>query len=352
MDSSSIATKECGICGECKPVNQFYTLPCPKKHSFCASCLDNEWKTKVDGKCVPTCPKCEPDDQIQFRFDMSDVAEIDVILGKTNEEKFADIRKLDESMYNNFVAQNSVKCYSCKEPEELILCTPRMMTTICDCECPKCHNHTCSKCSEPFHYNMTCDEYKSVVQDYNDWKMHYKVDRAAARTQYYGDKGDYDAKKADFEAEKARIEADNAAYEADELALANECRLCPQCGRVISHVSGCNLMVCGRDYHNTSYKIVSGCGKKFDFEQAKRYEPKIQYKSVSEFTSKMPTLDNMIPHFEGYSCAICEKPICGIRFGCANCPCTYICEDCEYNRIKEHFDGKHVMRLIYDPNQP
>ena len=352
MDSSSIATKECDICKECKPVNQFYTLPCPKKHSFCASCLDNEWKTKVDGKCVPTCPKCEPDDQIQFRFDMSDVAEIDVILGKTNEEKFADIRKLDESMYNNFVAQNSVKCYSCKEPEELILCTPRMMTTICDCECPKCHNHTCSKCSEPFHYNMTCDEYKSVVQDYNDWKMHYKVDRAAARYKYYDDKGDYDAKKADFEAEKARIEADNAAYEADERKLANECYLCPQCGRVIYHASGCSMMVCGRDYHATNYKIRSGCGKEFTLDQAKHYEAKIRYKPVSEFTSKMPTLDNMIPHFEGYSCAICEKPICGIRFGCANCPCTYICEDCEYNRIKEHFDGKHVMRLIYDPNQP
>ena len=349
MGFSSIATKECDICKECKPVNQFYTLPCPKKHSFCASCLDNEWKTKVDGNCVPTCPKCEPDDQIQFRFDMSDVAEIDVILGKTNEEKFADIRKLDKFMYDSFVAQNSVKCYSCKEP---ILCTPRMMQTICDCECPKCHNHTCSKCDRLFHYNMTCDEYDSVIQDYNDWKFHYKVDRAAARYKYYGDKGDYDAKKADFEAEKARIEAENAAYEADELEKQNTCHLCPKCGRVIYHDNGCKYMVCGRDCDDVNYKIVSGCGAKYTLDEAKHYEAKIQYKSVSEFTSKMPTLDNMIPHFEGYSCAICEKPICGIRFGCANCPCTYICEDCEFNRIEEHFDDKHVMRLIYDPNQP
>ena len=88
MDSSSIATRECDICKECKPVNQFYTLPCPKKHSFCASCLDNEWKTKVDGNCVPTCPGCYNIDSLDYCFDMSDVAEIDVILGKTDEEKF------------------------------------------------------------------------------------------------------------------------------------------------------------------------------------------------------------------------------------------------------------------------
>ncbi len=58
---------------------------------------------------------------------------------------------------------------------------------------------------------------------------------------------------------------------ADETYKAQNCRLCPKCGRVVQHLSGCDLMVCGRNYHGGDDQ--SGCGHGFNFSQAPPYAP-------------------------------------------------------------------------------
>lgn len=58
---------------------------------------------------------------------------------------------------------------------------------------------------------------------------------------------------------------------ADENYKAQNCRLCPNCQRVVQHLGGCNAMICGQNYHGGD--VQSGCGHKFDWSQATPYAP-------------------------------------------------------------------------------
>ena len=58
---------------------------------------------------------------------------------------------------------------------------------------------------------------------------------------------------------------------ADENYKAQNCRLCPHCRRVVQQLSGCDLMVCGRNYHGGDQQ--SGCGQGFRWSQALPYTP-------------------------------------------------------------------------------
>ena len=56
---------------------------------------------------------------------------------------------------------------------------------------------------------------------------------------------------------------------ADEDYKVKSCRLCPNCGRIVQHLEGCDLMVCGRNYHGGDQQ--SGCGQGFRWSQARPY---------------------------------------------------------------------------------
>jgi len=58
---------------------------------------------------------------------------------------------------------------------------------------------------------------------------------------------------------------------ADETYKAQTCRLCPHCQRVVQYIDGCDLMVCGRNYHGGDQQ--SGCGQGFRWSQALPYVP-------------------------------------------------------------------------------
>ncbi len=57
----------------------------------------------------------------------------------------------------------------------------------------------------------------------------------------------------------------------DEGYKSQNCRLCPHCGRVVQHLAGCDLMICGQNYHGGD--VQSGCGKNFNWSQARPYVP-------------------------------------------------------------------------------
>jgi len=58
---------------------------------------------------------------------------------------------------------------------------------------------------------------------------------------------------------------------ADETYKSTNCRICPHCGRVVQHLGGCSSMICGQNYHGGD--VQSGCGKNFDWGQARPYVP-------------------------------------------------------------------------------
>ena len=58
---------------------------------------------------------------------------------------------------------------------------------------------------------------------------------------------------------------------ADEAYKRNRCRHCPHCQRVVEYLSGCDAMVCGRNYHGGDQQ--SGCGQAFRWSAAAPYVP-------------------------------------------------------------------------------
>lgn len=58
---------------------------------------------------------------------------------------------------------------------------------------------------------------------------------------------------------------------ADEQYKAQNCRLCPNCRRLVQKLDGCDSMICGRNYHGGDQQ--SGCGKAFKWSQATPYVP-------------------------------------------------------------------------------
>jgi len=57
----------------------------------------------------------------------------------------------------------------------------------------------------------------------------------------------------------------------DEGYKAQNCRMCPHCGRVVQHLGGCDAMICGQNYHGGD--VQSGCGKNFRWSHAGPYVP-------------------------------------------------------------------------------
>lgn len=47
------------------------------------------------------------------------------------------------------------------------------------------------------------------------------------------------------------------------------CRLCPQCGKTVQKLEGCDSMKCGTDYHGGNQQ--TGCGASFNWGSARPY---------------------------------------------------------------------------------
>ena len=59
-------------------------------------------------------------------------------------------------------------------------------------------------------------------------------------------------------------------YEKMEKWKEENCKLCPNCGRVIEKLEGCDAMKCGTDYHGGS--VQNGCGADFTWSTAQKYK--------------------------------------------------------------------------------
>jgi hypothetical protein len=143
------------------------------------------------------------------------------------------------------------------------------------------------------------------------------------------------------------------AEEADETYKAEHCILCPKCMRLIERLKGCDLMVCGRNYHGGDQQ--DGCGHSFNITKAPKYKRKKAYERKvddSQIVEK-PQPETKHEIIEGVSlmCDVCRMDIVGPRFECIHCPSYNCCAGCEARLGDGIHPPTHVFRLFMRSSQ-
>ncbi len=329
----------CESCNENLPLSSMNILNCPCHHKFCYNCLKISVENHLSNGIIPHCPSCDP----YYDFSMEEYATI-MSGGDLNDSSYEMYsEKYDDYITSHYMNDFTIHCYD-SNCDGYLQVDRSVRSVPMPLECPKCHKKVCSFGNHEGHYNTTCVEYQRLKFEYDQWKYDGKEKRYQQRCLFDKEFDQWSVDKTEFEAEKRRIEENYRTEYQTEEQLSFSARLCPHCQRIIQKVDGCDLMVCGRNYHGGNQQ--NGCGKPFEWSKAAPYVPVLPSMSEIKFTKVLPNMNNMVYHNKGYYCGICHSnEIKGIRFVCLNCPAFFLCEKCEHNRIKEHYGGKHVFKL-------
>ena len=235
-------------------------------------------------------------------------------------------------------------------------------------DCTSCNTQYCSKCrTSPFHPASSCAEVGPVKRAYTNWLHQDRealLQRLAQQDQRYQTQvNEYNNNRQRHEAEGKRVTQLRAEFEADERWKRDNLRLCPNCNRVVYKISGCNLMVCGRDYHEGNTQ--NGCGAGFRWNEAKAYSSDNadnrrfdNLMNSNRFTSLQP--ERVVEYFRedngSYAeCELCAERIQAVKLQCINCPYLVVCVRCETEAIRSTHasavmhDAQHVFKLTLPP---
>ena len=134
-------------------------------------------------------------------------------------------------------------------------------------------------------------------------------------------------------------------------------------------------MTCGRDAADKGGgNRQDGCGKKFNWDQAKRYKrgadkahlPKelkdVDMRLAKEIFHYLIRPENLKPgdNMEAYKrqCDNCYKPIKGPRFACVHCPNQLnVCIDCQVKLANGEctlpgHSQDHLFQIFFEPSYP
>lgn len=362
-------TFECPICKEMKSESELLKLHCPQEHKYCYKCLRNEIENQIHNKCKPRCIDCNKNEYGEIEYYYLSYEELCAIYSRgcyysNNEEDVKIFKELDTKFYDDLMHVLYVTCAHCgkkfvspfNDESELdkdlqnikkvsVFTDDLNQQSLVQYQCKYCNKATCSNCDKMYHYDTSCREYKELCQEWEEWKRFGRSHYAYLLMDNKQRKEHFAEEKKKFEREKQLAEQNYQQALKDEEYLATKAKYCPHCHRVVEHMGGCDLMVCGRNWHGGNSQ--NGCGKDFRWSQALPYQKAEIKKKVVEF-NEAPVEDIIkCTHDKIFSCAICGKrPIIGYRFKCLNCCCCYLCEECDRNRSNEHEGGKHVFEVI------
>lgn len=131
--------------------------------------------------------------------------------------------------------------------------------------------------------------------------------------------------------------------------------------------SGCNAMLCGQNFHGGA--MQQGCGHRFNWEQAQRYQPRYttqeakarswkewwQGKVYEERKRKsVLQVKHMIDATTAMCCDHCNKAIQGPRTHCLNCPSVDLCLACTSSMQKraDHPTASSSGHWVLDMLEP
>ena len=326
-----VPKQECILCFDELDVTEMFTLDCiPESHRFCFECIKRLVTIAIDQEgTAPRCPhKDSQGKSCNHQLSEKEVAQICGFGTIWDKYKRQMLRTGLMSM-SGCVGCPTIGCENWliieAEPGERIRCY-----------CSACNNAFCSACRELYHFNTSCEDAKLVAIRWSQWN--------AKERQDYKNKEEKQALLSRKLVLKARMEE----YKKDEEWKTNHLKHCPQCKRLIEKLSGCDSMVCGRNYHGGD--VQDGCGASFLWSTAPGYKSNFDFShfaavnanSIDESDKKYGKLD----HGEYCICDSCSKQIFGVRFKCIHCPCFNLCDECE---PKSLHNQQHVFNVLTKP---
>jgi len=307
-DAESDGAPACSACMADLPIGGV-DLMCPAGlHTLCLECATNMARAACDKRERAVCGFCDASTDISARvFSTSQLARAGVPSEVTSTHR--DIERRAALIEGGGIVARcpTANCGSVHEVQPGRTELP-VLCGQCDGEpfCPRCG-------AQPFHYRHSCAEFRSA-------KAQMPTLVALAR-------GD-----------RRRADAEWEVVARNEKALAKDSstRCCPHCRAPFIRISGCNSMNCGNP----------GCGRPFDYTDARRYESQAPARPADTFERN----DRGFQPF-GTVCAGCAMaPIEGTRFRCMNCADDVsFCRLCFIHRNEAHGDGSHVFIALVAP---
>lgn len=243
----------------------------------------------------------------------------------------------------NVSLASSKDCVGCPQPgckNWFVVNNPNIKER-CECICQKCF---CSLCKEDYHYNLNCDQVPVIRKKWIEWNLNGRNKLKETQIRFGVKVKEFEKKKEENEKRNYELKKKFENDLADEKYKENKCRICPNCKRVVESLGGCDIYICGRDYHGGNAQ--QGCGAKFHWSKAEIYKSNItspeEVKFEEEPVKPPPELEEKQGEF---FCDECKESIKGYRFSCINCPCWNYCWKCEENSTLKH-NKNHIFRVI------
>ncbi|CAF0935591.1 unnamed protein product [Rotaria sordida] len=343
-----MATRDCDVCMESCPYDDIYVFDCSDNHKLCYSCYYESCKTKMNNGEILTCALCtnplREGELNQLRISNDELKKIrDYQIKKTFDAYSSRTRGIIKCPN-----QNCLWIAEAADPNERFRVT-----------CPICNKEFCSLCNQQYHYRTTCQQLPQITQRWFFWcqteRGRYLTMRAQQDAAYATQLSDYNRQNNENENRNRDLRRRYDELMNDEKYKADNCRLCPQCKRVVQRLEGCDSMVCGQDAHGGN--LQSGCGAKFNWAQAQQYNAAAT-PQPKQVILDLPKPENPVVHHNGVKCDHCQNDVVGIRFDCVHCPSLTYCEKCEQQATLDHSrenqflqQQQHVFKLIMVPQE-
>jgi hypothetical protein len=333
---------------ESHPYDDIYVFDCDESHKTCYNCYYQSCQTKMNAGEILTCAICA--------YPLRD--------GELNQLR---VPYNQLTIIRDYQMKKTFDVYSSRT-QGIIKCPNQNCTWVAEAEdpnerfrvqCPKCMKEFCSLCNQQYHYRTTCQQLPQITQRWFFWceteRGRYLNMRAQQDAQYANQLNEYNRQTNENNNRNNDLRRRYEELMNDEQYKAQNCRLCPSCNRVVQRLEGCDSMVCGQDAHGGN--LQSGCGKKFNWAQAKPYTAAAT-KQPKQVIVDLPKPDNPVVHHDGVKCDHCQNDVDGIRFDCVHCPALTFCEKCEqeatlhHSRENQAFEQQqHVFKLIMVPEE-
>ncbi|KAJ8607759.1 hypothetical protein CTAYLR_008609 [Chrysophaeum taylorii] len=265
-------------------------------------------------------------------------------------------------------ANGGIRCPSCEvwvfPPEDG---TPPPFRVLCgNAACAHANTPFCSGCRRPYHYGVQCADIAKVERSFIEWQQRgretYLRELAAEDEKFREALEDFRRQEADHRKNLQEQKDAFDAFQADEKYKASNAKLCPHCRRVVQHMGGCDLMLCGTDYHGGNQQ--HGCGQKFRWSEAEPYVAATGHLNVQPFDRQTPTRANAArhpitldgEHFAYEKCVVCFNEITGLALNCIHCAgLPLVCVQCQDKLPPEGFPDhtpNHLFTILEPPPPP
>jgi len=321
--------KKCGICMDEFLIAEMYTLDCPSSHRFCYNCLQYFVADRIKTNLPPTCP----DPLCKYTLSNKEVEHLDPSVAEKYDQQCL-IRALQSP---EFVGCPSPNCTNYVAVRELGIKEKY--------ECSLCSFTFCSLCKGLYHYYGQCTDLPYITQQWIHWVENGRPIYQQEQKRYGEELRNYEKKQIAIQQRNDELRKNFELEKADESYKESHCRVCPTCGKIVESLGGCDVYICGRDYHGGN--VQQGCGTKFYWSKIQIYKSSIPLgpkQEQNEITIPELPSDQEVDHGE-YRCDNCHDLIKGFRFSCIHCPCCNFCSECEEDSILSH-SKDHMFRLI------